>query len=89
MYDAIVVSEVVEHVLDVPLFIQSCQKMAKPGASLFFSTINRTLLSRVVAVQLAEVTVKDDYNIICLSCSCWASYQKARIIGTNSLNRAS
>jgi 2-polyprenyl-3-methyl-5-hydroxy-6-metoxy-1,4-benzoquinol methylase len=55
-YDAIVVSEVLEHVADVPLFIQSCYNMAKPGAPLFFSTINRTLLSRVVAVELAEAS---------------------------------
>jgi ubiquinone biosynthesis O-methyltransferase len=53
-YDAVVVSEVIEHVADVPLFIQSCHEMAKPGAPIFFSTINRTVLSQIVAIQLAE-----------------------------------
>lgn len=81
-YDAIVVSEVVEHVADVHLFIQSCYELAKPGALLFFSTINRTLLSKVLAVELAEVRFLT--SILIFSFSYWDSYRKALTTGTNS-----
>lgn len=53
-YDAVVASEIVEHVVDLDSFVSECARLAKPGASLFFTTINKTLASRVLAVWLAE-----------------------------------
>ncbi|KAI6236187.1 Ubiquinone biosynthesis O-methyltransferase, mitochondrial [Aphelenchoides besseyi] len=53
-YDAIVASEVIEHVPNPNLFIRSCHRLLKPRSAIFFSTINRTFLSQVVAVELAE-----------------------------------
>lgn len=54
-FDAVIASEVVEHVREQDYFVQSCCDLVKPGGSLFFTTINRTFLSKVFAVQLAEI----------------------------------
>lgn len=53
-FDAVVASEIVEHVGDVPSFVAACVRSVKPGGRLFFTTINRTWLSRLVAISVAE-----------------------------------
>lgn len=53
-FDAVVASEIVEHVDNLDSFIQGCVQLAKPGAPLFFTTINKTIASRVLAIWLAE-----------------------------------
>ncbi|XP_077145788.1 ubiquinone biosynthesis O-methyltransferase, mitochondrial [Ranitomeya variabilis] len=53
-FDAVVASEVVEHVNDVESFIQSCFQVLKPGGSLFITTINKTKLSYLLGILLAE-----------------------------------
>ncbi|XP_073445615.1 ubiquinone biosynthesis O-methyltransferase, mitochondrial isoform X2 [Dendrobates tinctorius] len=53
-FDAVVASEVVEHVNDVESFIQSCFQVLKPGGSLFITTINKTKLSYFLGILLAE-----------------------------------
>ncbi|KAF8373583.1 coq-3 [Pristionchus pacificus] len=57
-YDAVVASEVVEHVPSVPAFVRSLVAAAKPGAPIFLTTINRTTLSRVAAIWLAEEVLR-------------------------------
>ncbi|GMT26187.1 hypothetical protein PFISCL1PPCAC_17484 [Pristionchus fissidentatus] len=57
-YDAVVASEVVEHVDSVPAFVDSLVQAAKPGAPIFLTTINRTTLSRVAAIWLAEEVLR-------------------------------
>lgn len=57
-YDAIVASEVLEHVEAVDFFIASCSKILKPGGSLFITTINRTTLSWLGAIIAAEYILK-------------------------------
>ncbi|VDM69555.1 unnamed protein product [Strongylus vulgaris] len=54
-FDAVVASEIVEHVADLDAFVGGCARLAKSGAPLFFTTINRTLASRVLAIWVAEV----------------------------------
>lgn len=54
-FDAIVASEVVEHVTDLRSFIHCSCKLAKSNAPIFFTTINRTLCSRFFAKTIAEV----------------------------------
>ncbi|XP_072355690.1 ubiquinone biosynthesis O-methyltransferase, mitochondrial [Scyliorhinus torazame] len=54
MFDAVVASEVVEHVGDVETFIRYAAQMLKPGGSLFLTTINKTFLSYVLAIVTAE-----------------------------------
>ncbi|KFQ17604.1 hypothetical protein N331_00421, partial [Merops nubicus] len=53
-FDVIVASEVVEHVTDLELFIKCCCQVLKPEGSLFITTINRTQLSYVLAIVVAE-----------------------------------
>ncbi|KAL3088324.1 hypothetical protein niasHT_023884 [Heterodera trifolii] len=53
-FDAVVSSEVVEHVSDLPLFIRSCCKLARPNSPIFFTTINRTIWSQLLAKTIAE-----------------------------------
>ncbi|KYM81178.1 Hexaprenyldihydroxybenzoate methyltransferase, mitochondrial [Atta colombica] len=53
-YDAIISSEVLEHVSDPQLFLKECMKIVKPGKSIFLTTINRTLtswLSTIIATE--------------------------------------
>ncbi|XP_022697398.1 ubiquinone biosynthesis O-methyltransferase, mitochondrial-like isoform X2 [Varroa jacobsoni] len=53
-FDALVASEVIEHVESVELFIKHCSRVVKPRGHLFFTTINRTLLSLLIAKIGAE-----------------------------------
>ncbi|XP_052861306.1 ubiquinone biosynthesis O-methyltransferase, mitochondrial-like [Anopheles cruzii] len=53
-YDAVVASEVLEHVSDKVLFIEQCVGALKPGGSLFITTINKTAPSWLGAIVAAE-----------------------------------
>ncbi|XP_041844975.1 ubiquinone biosynthesis O-methyltransferase, mitochondrial isoform X2 [Melanotaenia boesemani] len=54
MFDAIVASEVVEHLADLETFAFCCNSVLKPGGSLFITTINKTNLSYALAIVVAE-----------------------------------
>ena len=53
-FDAVVASEVLEHVESQPLFMESCSRMLKPGGSIFVTTINRSRSSYAAAILAAE-----------------------------------
>ncbi|XP_061479396.1 ubiquinone biosynthesis O-methyltransferase, mitochondrial [Rhineura floridana] len=53
-FDIIVASEVVEHVADVEAFIQCCGEVLKPEGSLFITTINKSQLSYIFGIVVAE-----------------------------------
>jgi len=53
-YDAIVTSEVLEHVSNKHSFLTSCVECLKPGGSLFITTPNRTLCSWLGIVLIGE-----------------------------------
>lgn len=53
-YDTITCLEMLEHVPDPASIIHACATMAKPGANLFFSTINRNPKSYLFAIIGAE-----------------------------------
>ena len=53
-FDVVCALEVVEHVHDVRLFLSSLVQRLRPGGSLFLSTLNRTALSHLLAIVLAE-----------------------------------
>jgi len=55
LYDAVVASEVIEHVSSRETFVENCLRLTKSaGGCVFFTTINRTLLSRYLAIYMAE-----------------------------------
>ncbi len=53
-YDLITSMEVVEHVADVPLFLEGLASALSPDGLLFMSTPNRTATSRLLLVGAAE-----------------------------------
>lgn len=53
-FDAIVASEVVEHLADLETFAYCCSLVLKPGGSLFITTLNKTNLSWLLGIVVAE-----------------------------------
>uniref|UniRef100_A0A8C6RGM0 Ubiquinone biosynthesis O-methyltransferase, mitochondrial n=1 Tax=Nannospalax galili TaxID=1026970 RepID=A0A8C6RGM0_NANGA len=53
-FDAVVASEVVEHVIDIEAFMQCCYRVLKPSGSLFVTTINKTQLSYALGIVFSE-----------------------------------
>uniref|UniRef100_UPI0037E8B3D2 ubiquinone biosynthesis O-methyltransferase, mitochondrial n=1 Tax=Semicossyphus pulcher TaxID=241346 RepID=UPI0037E8B3D2 len=53
-FDAVVASEVVEHLADLETFAFCCSHVLKPGGSLFITTINKTNLSYALGIVVAE-----------------------------------
>ena len=57
-FDVILNLEIVEHVEDVNLYLESCNKLLKENGIMFTATINRTLLSYVKAIIGAEYILR-------------------------------
>lgn len=53
-YDAVVASEVLEHVVDQKSFLKACVKTLKPGGSIFITTFNKTQASWLGGIVAAE-----------------------------------
>ena len=53
-FDVVLNMEVVEHVLDVDLFLTACASMVKPGGLMLVASINRTRKARALAIFMAE-----------------------------------
>ncbi|MEE9253608.1 MAG: bifunctional 2-polyprenyl-6-hydroxyphenol methylase/3-demethylubiquinol 3-O-methyltransferase UbiG [Pseudomonadales bacterium] len=53
-YDVVTCLELLEHVPDPTSIVRACATLARPGAALFFSTINRTARAYALAVVGAE-----------------------------------
>jgi len=53
-FDIILNMEVVEHVANVPLFLEASTKLLKPGGLLIMATLNRTLKAYALAIVGAE-----------------------------------
>ena len=56
--DLILNLEIVEHVDDVNLYIQSCYKLLKKGGLMFTATLNRTVTSYLKAIIGAEYVLR-------------------------------
>ena len=50
--------EVVEHVVDVGLFVRCCAEMVKPGGLMVAATLNRTIKSFALAIVGAEYVLR-------------------------------
>jgi 2-polyprenyl-6-hydroxyphenyl methylase/3-demethylubiquinone-9 3-methyltransferase len=57
-YDVVLALEIVEHVDNIPLFIESISKLVKPDGTLIMSTINRTAKSYALAIVGAEYVLR-------------------------------
>ncbi|WP_417307747.1 bifunctional 2-polyprenyl-6-hydroxyphenol methylase/3-demethylubiquinol 3-O-methyltransferase UbiG [Devosia sp.] len=53
-FDIVLNMEVVEHVDNVPLYMQTCATLVAPGGLMVTASINRTLRARALAVFAAE-----------------------------------
>ncbi|CAL7942304.1 unnamed protein product [Xylocopa violacea] len=57
-FDAVVASEVIEHVNNKEMFLKYCIETLKPGGSIFITTFNKTLLSWFGGIIVAEHVLK-------------------------------
>ena len=57
-FDVVLSLEVIEHVADVPLFLQCCVDLVRPGGQLFLATLNRTPKSYLMAILGAEYVLR-------------------------------
>jgi 2-polyprenyl-6-hydroxyphenyl methylase/3-demethylubiquinone-9 3-methyltransferase len=57
-FDAVIASEVIEHVTDPAGFVKTASGLAKPGGLVLFSTLNRTLKSFALAIVGAEYVLR-------------------------------
>lgn len=53
-YDLVTCMELVEHVPEPRRLIQACADLVVPGGHVFFSTVNRTWLSRLLVIGMSE-----------------------------------
>ncbi len=57
-FDAVLALEIVEHVADVPDFLDSLGRLVRPGGALVMSTLNRTAKSFMLAKVGAEYVLR-------------------------------
>lgn len=57
-YDVVINAEVVEHVRDQAQLIKECAQLVRPGGMLILATLNRTILSYLLAIVGAEYVMR-------------------------------
>ena len=57
-YDVILNLEIVEHVENLDLYLNSCRKLLKKNAIMFTATLNRTFVSFIKAIIGAEYILR-------------------------------
>jgi 2-polyprenyl-6-hydroxyphenyl methylase / 3-demethylubiquinone-9 3-methyltransferase len=57
-YDCVIALEVLEHVSDVPTFLEQCRHRLKPNGLLAFSTLNRSAAAFLSAIVGAEYLLR-------------------------------
>ncbi|WP_284246547.1 bifunctional 2-polyprenyl-6-hydroxyphenol methylase/3-demethylubiquinol 3-O-methyltransferase UbiG [Thalassotalea insulae] len=57
-FDAVTCMEMLEHVPDPASIVKACSTLVKPGGFVFFSTLNKTLKSYLLAIVAAEKLLK-------------------------------
>ena len=57
-FDIILNLEIIEHVEDVKLYIESCSKLLKKDGLMFTATLNRTVVSYIKAIVGAEYVLR-------------------------------
>lgn len=54
IFDIVTCMELLEHVPDPAGLVDACARLARPGGDIFFATVNRTPLSRLLVIWAAE-----------------------------------
>lgn len=57
-YDAVVASEVIEHVVDQKAFMKACVAALKPGGSIFITTFSKNWISWFCVIIMGEYVLK-------------------------------
>lgn len=57
-YNVVLALEIIEHVADIPAFVEATTKLVKPGGLLIYSTINRTAKAYALAIVGAEYVLR-------------------------------
>lgn len=57
-YDAVVASEIIEHIRTKKEFVSACVRCLKPGGSIFVTTLNKTFFSFFGGVLMAETVLR-------------------------------
>ncbi|XP_052739303.1 ubiquinone biosynthesis O-methyltransferase, mitochondrial [Bicyclus anynana] len=57
-YDAIIASDVIDHVNEQELFVESCVRVTKPGGKLFFMAPNKTRFAQFYMIFMFENVLK-------------------------------
>ena len=57
-FDVVTCMEMLEHVPDPASVIQACSALVKPGGLIFFSTLNKSIKSYLLAILAAEKVLK-------------------------------
>ena len=57
-YDVVVALELLEHVNNISYFCKMLAKLIKPNGLIIISTINRSLLSKMIVIKIAENILK-------------------------------
>lgn len=65
--------EIIEHVNNPNVFLQTCANLVRPGGHLFLSTMSRTLTSYLLTVFLAE----DVFGLVHRGTHDWSKYIKS------------
>jgi 2-polyprenyl-6-hydroxyphenyl methylase/3-demethylubiquinone-9 3-methyltransferase len=53
-FDTVTCMELLEHVPRPASILNACARLVKPGGDLFFATVNRTWLSRLLVIGMSE-----------------------------------
>ena len=57
-YDVVLAMEVVEHLLDINIFMQNCSKLIKKNGIMFVATLNKNLKSYIFGIVGAEYILR-------------------------------
>lgn len=57
-FDVVVCMEVIEHVADLPAFVDRCARLIAPGGAMALATLNRTAKSFLLAIVGAEYVLR-------------------------------
>lgn len=57
-FDAVIAMEIVEHVADLPAFVEAAAACVRPGGALALSTLNRTAKSFLLGIVAAEYVLR-------------------------------